>query len=1082
MSPMKEQQKKYWRSLDELDGTPEYRQFVEREFPVGASEMTSDVDRRKFLILAAAGIGMAGLTACRRPVEKIIPAGGKLTAPLMPGVPEHYATIFNFGGQAQGLLVRSNDGRPTKIEGNPAHPASLGATSGYAQASILDLYDPDRSKTVTQNKQSKTWDDFVKAATPLFAELKGKQGDGLRILAESNSSPALRELRNHIATTMPSAKWHTYDAISSDNALAGANLAFGQPMHAHYAFDRADVVLALDSDFLGSDIGSTANVKAFAKKRRTGTDVESEGHGTHSLAGAENKDGTTHPAESKVSTKPVESHAESATTDAAAKTGGHLTGTAVTAPEAKPIVESNKMNRLYAVESNFTVTGAMADHRLRLQSSKIGGFLAALAKQLSITASGLDKHAAAISGNALATKWITAVAKDLTANKGRAVIVVGSRQPAHVHALAHLINGSIAGDTVKYTRAFDDKFESGLDSLKSLVADATVGKVNTLVILGGNPVYNAPADLKFREALGKVQNKIHLGLYQDETAVECNWHINEAHYLECWGDGRAYDGTASIQQPLIAPLHNGKSALELLATISGYPQTSGYEIVKTLWLKTLAGEKAWNKAVHDGVIAGTAFAAATSAANAGAIGTALDAAPVAGNGLEINFVQDSSMYDGRFANNGWLQEVPDPMTKLVWDNAALMSRDTAEALKVKNEDVVKLTLNGRELRLPVWILPGHAKDSITVALGYGRTESGRIGKGFDQTFGKVMDTISFGNTIGGNTYLLRASDAMDFAIGVSVAPTGDKHPIAVTQDHWSMENRPLVREATLEDFIKKPAFAKEPDAEQHMFTIFEHPYDFKEGNQWGMAIDLNTCVGCNACVLACQSENNIPIVGKDHVLRGREMHWIRMDRYFTNIPATEFAIGGAKPAVFNEDYMQAVQQPMTCQQCEHAPCEEVCPVAATVHNEEGLNTMAYNRCVGTRYCSNNCPFKVRRFNYLNWHKDISETQKMQQNPEVTVRMRGVMEKCTYCTQRISAAKHQAKVEGHRAIRDGEITPACAQVCPAESIVFGNINDPNSRVSKLRKQARNYQLLVELNINPRTTYLAKLRNTNKELEA
>ncbi|MBS1811048.1 MAG: TAT-variant-translocated molybdopterin oxidoreductase [Acidobacteria bacterium] len=1067
---MKEQQKQYWRSLDQLSDAPEYRKFVEREFPEGASELNNEVDRRKFLILAAAGIGMAGLTACRRPIEKIIPAGGKVTEQLIPGVPQQYATIFNFGGQAQGLLVRSNDGRPTKIEGNPNHPASLGATSGYAQASILDLYDPDRSKSVKQGKENKSWDDFVKAATPLFAELKGKQGDGLRILAESSSSPALRELRTHITTAFPQAKWHTYDAISQDNALEGANLAFGQPVHAHYAFDRADVVLALDSDFLGSEIGSTANVKGFSKKRRTGTDVEASegGHGAAAAHGEPKAE-----AEHKTEAKPAENKTEAAKAEAAKPAA---------AAETAHSADSGKMNRLYAVESNFTVTGAMADHRLRLQSSKIGGFLAALAKQLGITANGLDKHAASIGGNALATKWVAAVAKDLTANKGKAVVVVGSRQPAHIHALAHLINASVAGDAVRYTRAFDEKFESGLGLLKSLVADASGGKVNTLVILGGNPVYNTPADLKFRDALKQVKNKIHVGLYQDETSVECDWHVNEAHYLESWGDGRAFDGTASIQQPLIAPLHNGKSAIEVLAAVSDYPQKSGYDIVKTLWLKSLGGEKAWNKAVHDGVIPNTAFAAVTPAANAGAIGGALDAAQPAGDGLEINFVQDPSMYDGRFANNGWMQEAPDPMTKLVWDNAALMSKDTAEKLGVSNEDVVKLSIKGHELRLPVWILPGHAKDSISVALGYGRTETGRIGKGYDTTFGKLFDANSFGNTIGGNTYLLRTSDAMDFALGVTVAKTGETHKIAVTQDHWSMEDRPLVREATLDDFIKKPAFAKEPDGEQHMFSIFDHPWDFKEGNQWGMAIDLNTCVGCNACVLACQSENNIPIVGKDNVLRGREMHWIRMDRYFTNIPATEFAVGGAKPSVFNEDHMQAVQQPMTCQQCEHAPCEEVCPVAATVHNEEGLNTMAYNRCVGTRYCSNNCPFKVRRFNYLNWHKDISETEKMQQNPEVTVRMRGVMEKCTYCTQRISAAKHQAKVEGHRPIKDGEITPACAQVCPADAIVFGNINDPNSRVSKLRKQARNYQLLVELNINPRTTYLAKLRNINKELEA
>ena len=428
------------------------------------------------------------------------------------------------------------------------------------------------------------------------------------------------------------------------------------------------------------------------------------------------------------------------------------------------------------------------------------------------------------------------------------------------------------------------------------------------------------------------------------------------------------------------------------------------------------------------------------------------------------------MYDGRFANNAWMQEVPDPLTKLVWDNAALMSKDTAERLGVKNEDEVELTFKGQKLRIPVWILPGHALNSVSISLGYGRP-----GLGLFKRAGK-------GSGGGSNANLLRTSDAQDFAMGVSVVKTGGTYKLASTQDHWSMEGRHLVREATLDDFLKKPEVVKEMVEEAEIFSVYANPVNYNEGNQWGMAIDLNTCVGCNACVLACQSENNIPIVGKEQVLRGRSMHWIRMDRYFTNVPSTEFAIGGAKPLVFNEDQMQAVQQPMTCQQCENAPCEEVCPVAATVHNEEGLNTMAYNRCVGTRYCSNNCPFKVRRFNYLNWHKDMAETEKMVQNPDVTVRMRGVMEKCTYCVQRIQTVKIQAKVEGHRPIKDGEITPACAQACPADSIIFGNINDPQSRVSKLKKQARDYQLLTELNVKPRTSYLAKLRNVNKELEA
>ena len=1058
MKPVEQKtDKMYWRSLDQLQETPEFRQFVEREFPEGASEMTSEVDRRKFLLLMAAGIGMAGLTACRRPIEKIIPAGGKLTEQIVPGIAQHYATIFNFGGQAQGLLVKSNDGRPTKIEGNPNHPSSLGATSGFAQASILDMYDPDRSKYVRHGKESKdnkNWEDFIKATEPLMTELKTAQGAGLRFLAESNSSPSQRELRDHLAKTFPQSKWITYDAVSHENALAGANFAFGQPAHAHYAFDKADVILSLDSDFLGCDTGSTLNVKNFSKKRRaSGTDVDAVAHGGHGAAATHGEKSAEPKAEAehKTESKPVEHKAE------AAKTGEHKAAAAEPGSDI-----NNKMNRLYAVESNFTLTGAMADHRLRLQSHKIGGFLAALAQKLGVTTAGLDKHKVAINGYELAAKWVDVVAKDLTANKGKAVIVVGDRQPAHVHALAHLINASLAGEVVRYTRGFEDKFESGTAAIKELATDMEAGKVTTLVILGVNPVYNAPADLKFREALKKVKNSIHLGLYEDETAIECEWHVNEAHYLESWGDGRAYDGTASIQQPLVAPLYNGKSAIEVLAAISGYPQTSGYEIVKTVWAKSATG-KAWDKVIHDGVQANSGFAELKLAANAGTIGTAIEAAPVSTGEIELNFVSDASMYDGRFANNGWMQEVPDPMSKLVWDNAALMSKDTAEKLKVKNEDVVKLTLDGRELNLPVWIMPGHAQDSVSVALGYGRTKAGRIG-----------------NNVGGNAYLLRTSSALDFTTGVKVSNTSDTYKLASTNDHWSMEDRELVREATLEEFVKTPEVIKEKVHELELINIYPNPQNYSAGNQWGMAIDLNTCVGCNACVLACQSENNIPIVGKEQVLKGREMHWIRMDRYFTNVPKTEFAVGGAKPWVFNEDYMQAVQQPMTCQQCENAPCEEVCPVAATVHNEEGLNTMAYNRCVGTRYCSNNCPFKVRRFNYLNFHKDITDSEKMGQNPDVTVRMRGVMEKCTYCVQRIQTVKIQAKVEGHRPIKDGEITPACAQVCPADSIIFGNINDPESRVAKLKKQARDYQLLTELNVKPRTSYLARFRNPNKEL--
>jgi MoCo/4Fe-4S cofactor protein with predicted Tat translocation signal len=1083
--------KEYWRSLDQLADTPEFRDFLHREFPENASELTDGVSRRKFLVLMSASLGMAGLTACRRPVEHILPMS-RLAEPMIPGEPLLFATVMNFAGHSQGLVVRSNDGRPTKVEGNPLHPTSQGATSVFAQSSILDLYDPDRARTVMQGAQKKSWKDFTDFAAKHFADLRGTQGAGLRILSESNSSPSLGELKDHVLKTFPQARWHVYDAVSHDSVHAGAQLAFGQLAHTHYAFDRADVVVALDSDFLGCDPQSTANLKAFSKKRRTGTDVEhTGGHGAGQSHGGQEQSAsdkshaggqarTPHDTERREGDTAAQAERSNLNPPAATPTpapsqqgeaarpatGAHgASAPGAAAPATTAPADSGKMNRLYAVESNFTVTGAMADHRLRLQSSRVGGFLAALARKLNVGVGGLDKNLKAVAGDQRVDRWATAIAKDMEANRGRSVIVVGANQPAAVHALAHLINGTFGGDVVSHTPAPETQFEPGVTSLSALVGDIDGGRVNTLVILGGNPVYTAPADFDFAAKLAKVPNSIYLGLYDDETAAASKWLVNEAHFLETWGDGRAWDGTAAIQQPLVAPLHDGKSAIELLAFISDYPQKTGYEIVRTLWQRQAGAgnfDKAWARALHDGVIANTAAAPTKLAANAGAIGGALEALPDFKEGVEVNFVADPSVYDGRFANNGWLQEAPDPMTKLVWDNAALMSKDTADRLGLANEDLVKINVNGANLDLPVWIVPGHAKDSITVPLGYGRARAGRVGTG-----------------VGFNAYRARRSNAMNTAVGASVMKAASKYALAVTQDHWSMEGRAIVREASLDKFKAEPAFAKKPEEKLHVFSAYEHPYDYSDGQQWGMAIDLNTCVGCNACVVACQAENNIPIVGKDQVARGREMHWLRMDRYFTGVPATEFTATGAKEVTFNEDHMQAVQQPMLCQHCENAPCEVVCPVAATVHSEDGLNTMAYNRCVGTRYCSNNCPYKVRRFNFLNWHEGMSETEKMAQNPEVTVRMRGVMEKCTFCVQRIQNAKIAAKADGRRAVRDGEVITACAQACPADAIVFGDINDPQSRVSRMRKQAREYKLLEELYVRPRISYLAKLRNENQE---
>jgi molybdopterin-containing oxidoreductase family iron-sulfur binding subunit len=1036
----------YWRSLDQLAETPEFREFLHREFPQGASELTNGMDRRQFLTLMSASVALAGLvTGCRRPVEHVLPAA-KVNELTLAGEAEYYATIMDLGGQALGLVVRSNDGRPTKIEGNPAHPSSLGAANAYAQASVLDVYDPDRSKTVRKdgrpvivkdsrgNDKDTGWQEFTKFAKDHFEKLKSSQGAGLRFLTESSSSPSLRELKDHVLKTFPQAEWHIYDAISQDNALQGAQIAFGQPAHTHYAFDKADVILAVDSDFLALDPQSVVNTKKFSRKRRVAT-------------------------------------------------------------------EKDEMNRLYAVESHFSVTGAMADHRLRLQSGKIASLLAAVAKKLSVATPGVEALAGKFRGD---QKWIDAVAKDLENHKGKSIVTVGARQPAAVHALGHLINQALGnvGEMVRFTQSFNSAFESAVASIKNLAQAMDGGQVNTLVILGGNPVFTAPADLGFTDKLKKVATRIHLGLDNDETAHECNWHINAAHYLEAWGDGRAYDGTASVQQPLIEPLYDGKTALEILALISGYPQQKPYDIVREYWKKQMAGadfDKAWARALHDGVIANTAFAETKPAINAGNVGAELDNlanAPAGSGAFEINFMQGASLYDGRFANNAWMQETPDPMTKLTWDNAAVMGAGTAKKLGVKNEDKVTVTLGQKSLQLPVWIVPGYADDSIAVHLGYGRRHTGKIGKGGEYTYpdaiGSALTSFLGSNSstfVGGgfDAYTLRTSDAPDFGMG-TVAKAEGTYPLAATQDHWSMEGRQIVREGTLEHYKKEPEFAEHLVHVPPATDLYEPALKFDQGPQWGMAIDLNACTGCNACVIACQSENNIPIVGKEQVRRGREMAWIRMDRYFTGVPETDFF--RREEPVINEDQVRAVYQPVACQHCENAPCENVCPVAATVHSEDGLNTMAYNRCVGTRYCSNNCPYKVRRFNFANWHEDLKqadyEVRKMVHNPEVTVRMRGVMEKCSYCVQRIQNAKIKLKAAARQKgeewrVPDGAITPACAQTCPADAIVFGDILDPNSKVAQWKASPRDYKMLAELNVKPRTSYLAKLRNPNQELE-
>jgi molybdopterin-containing oxidoreductase family iron-sulfur binding subunit len=979
--------KEYWRGLDELADTPEFRRHLEREFPSALEQVRDPVSRRKFLGLMGAAVALSGVVGCSRPLAKILPYS-KMPEDLLPGVPQIYATVYPFRGVGEGILVTSNEGRPTKIEGNPDHPSSHGATHVFAQASILELYDPDRSKHPRQDGARRSWDEFAAWAGSQVSRFQAVGGEGLRFLAEASASPATREMRDAVARAFPQAKWHTYEPLNRDNVIEGSRLAYGRPLRTQLQLDQADVILSLDSDFMISEPNSVRHARDFARRRRVTS-------------------------------------------------------------------EKDSLNRLYVVESQFSVTGAMADHRLRLAHGQVVEFVRELAKSLADEGVALFGAAQGGSGSLGNKKWIDAVAKDLNQNRGRCVILAGSSQPPEVHAFVHVANQVLGavGPAVRYTQEPYPANQTA--SIRELAESMGRGEVDTLFVLGGNPVYDAPADLDFAGGLGNVANTVHLSSFEDETSVACSWHLPLAHYLEAWGDAESWNGTVSIQQPLIAPLYESKSELEVLAGLLGNAIEDGHEILRDkygrLW-GSFSLDTKWNRALHDGLIPGTAYAEVAVSINATPIRrawqTRTDAPAPDRNALEIVFRPDNSTWDGRFANNGWLQELPDNMSKLVWDNAALMSRRTAEELGVAEEDRINVRLGDREIVLPACITPGLPDFSISVPLGYGRTRAGRVGDG-----------------VGFNSYALRGTEAMYEGRGASVSKAGGRHRLVSTQGHHAMDGRPLVREASLEEYRKEPDFVDHAVEVPELVTLYTNrEYDYKEGHQWGMSIDLNTCIGCNACAIACQSENNIAIVGKDEVDRGREMHWIRIDRYYTG----------------KHEDPEAVQQPVPCMQCENAPCESVCPVNATSHSSEGLNQMTYNRCIGTRYCNNNCPYKVRRFNYYAWRKDMTEVEKMGMNPDVTVRMRGVMEKCTYCVQRSNRAKIGAKNEG-RAVRDGEIRTACQQVCPTESIVFGDVNDPQSRVSRLKEQNRDYAMLEELNVRPRTTYLARIRNRNPELE-
>ena len=999
--------KQYWRTLEELAGDPHFEDLLHREFPRHASEWDDAVDRRDFMKLMGASLALAGLAGCGRPdIDHIVPYV-KQPDGLVLGKPNFYATVMPFGADAIGVLVESHEGRPTKMEGNPDHPSSLGASSAQVQASILNLYDPDRSQIVQQAGEIRSWSAFLDAAQDLATNVRATKGAGFRILSGTVTSPTLTAQIEKLLALYPEAKWYQWEPAGGDGAREGAKLAFGRNVNTVYEVAKANVVVSLDADFLASGPGHIAYAKQFAGRRK-------------------------------------------------------LNG------------PNDGMNRLYVIEPTPSVTGSSADHRLPLRSSDIELFARALAGKLGI-GSG-----AALSGES--AKWVEVIARELQKERGSSLVIAGEYQPAAVHALVHAINAELknVGATLYYTEPVGGE-GGNLDSIRDLCSEMDHGKVDLLLMLGGNPVYDAPHDFDFVNKLKRVHTSIHLSPYFDETSAYCQWHVAESHFLETWSDARAYDGTASIVQPLISPLYYTHSAHDLIAAFSDKPGLPAYDAVRAYWTEAsvhlpAAIDTGWRKWLNDGVIAGTKFAALTpelkfTAANLPSF------RPAPADQLEFLFRPDPAVHDGRFANNGWLQELPKPVTKLTWDNAALVSpklaqaRDFAHKVQSRGGEhgqvrspLVDIELNGSKVTAAVWTLPGQAENTVVLPLGYGRTRAGYTGsnKGF-------------------NAYVVRTSNALWTATGGQLTATGDSYPMACTQYHFNMEGRQILSTATLAEFQANPNFAHEhdetPAKEDSLYKEFAYP-----GNAWGMAIDLTKCNGCNACVVACQSENNIPVVGKDQVMRGREMHWIRIDRYYTNSESATSGKATGDPSEYNPtlDNPETFFQPVPCQQCENAPCEQVCPVGATVHSAEGLNDMVYNRCIGTRYCSNNCPYKVRRFNFLRFQDWDSPQLKLMRNPEVTVRSRGVMEKCTYCVQRINNVRIDAEKQ-NRPIRDGEIVTACESACPSEAIVFGNANDPGSRVGQAESATAQLFDIGELNARPRTTYLAAVRNPNPELE-
>lgn len=1005
--------RKYWRSLEEYADTPEFRTWLEREFPEGASEMEVDgVSRRNFLRLMGASMALAGVgvAGCRRPEAYITPYT-KSVEWQIPGKALLYATAMPTRSGAVPLVATTYDGRPTKLEGNSLHPASNGGTDAFAQASVLELWDPDRSRYYLNNGEQTDYRAFVAYLKEIATAQAGNGGAGLAVLLEEEKSPSVARMMEELRRVYPQVKIAVYESLGNEPEARVQSAALGTGSRLSLQFEKAEVVVSLASDFLGGEESNVQYLRDFSRRRR------------------------------------------------------------MSSTEDTPI-------RLYVAESRYTPTGGMADHRLRIRNREIPGLTVALARKVA-ELTGDSSIATLANGvetaGSVDQAWVDGLAADLVAHRGKSVLTVGRRQPEVVHALALAINNAL-GNIGQTVFALDEGIHVPTLSLKELVDEINNGQVKSLIIVGGNPVYNAPADFNFGEILGKVENTVRVGYWEDETSEKSGWHVPKAHYLESWGDGVGTDGTYTAVQPMILPIYDGLTTVDVLALLAGKDKPEGPEIVRETFDGRVAGadDDKWNLFLKNGFVEGTAPALRAFQPDFSAVKVVVDGsvplASATADKFELVFAADYKVDDGRFVNNGWMQEVPDPITKITWDNALLISPASAKELGVKNGDLLQVTLDGRTLNVPALIAPGHADGSLTLSLGYGRTRTGHIGRG-----------------TGFNASVIRTSTTMLAAATVDVAVEGGTYELAVAHGHWTMEGRGLFRENTLENYRKDPTFASNVGMDSHIppdFSLYKTaPLTAPE--QWAMSIDLNTCTGCLACIIACQAENNIPIVGKEQVIHQREMHWMRIDRYFATVDE-------------EDPNPEMVMQPVACMQCENAPCETVCPVNATVHSDDGLNVMVYNRCIGTRYCANNCPYKVRRFNFFDYNqrqldklylgplgpKGTEESIKLSKNPNVTVRMRGVMEKCTFCVQRIEEARIEARVAAGASdnvkIPTDRIKTACQQVCSAEAIVFGDKNDPESAVTRLRESDRNYVTLKYLNVRPRISYLARIRNPNQNI--